>query len=213
MKKDNRTFEECLPIVNQCLERYRSRWTLTSLSWFDYDDVKSTITIHILKKWNKRDKTKDLKPWLLTVISNQLKNIVRNHYDKFKRPCLSCKHILNGTDCALYDSQCEECPLYAKWMKAKARGYEMNYPSSYSNPEDPSSNQQAHSVAGGLVDFPDDLLFKIKEELKKVLSKEIYSKFMVEHYFKTSSKEVKLSLKERKKIEVEVKKILERIGY
>ena len=51
---------------------------------------------HIYKKWHLWDQTKPIEPWLSRVVSNQFKNLLRNYYGNYVRPCLKCPHNLGN---------------------------------------------------------------------------------------------------------------------
>ena len=68
-------FEDCIDVIDVEIAKRRSKWGLTALAWMDYDDVSQIIRIHIYKKWHLYDPSKNLLPWIRTIISNQLKNL------------------------------------------------------------------------------------------------------------------------------------------
>ena len=128
------SYEEKYDVIEQELRKRSGKWFLTSLAWIDFDDVKQIIRTHIYKKWDQWDQSRPLKPWLNRIISNQLKNILRNYYSNFAKPCLSCPFNQSGIAeegakglCGFTESgsQCSECPLYAKWEKTKKAAYDI----------------------------------------------------------------------------------------
>ena len=116
-----RHFEECYDIIKNEINKKRGKWTLTSVTWMDFDDVSQIILAHIARKWPLWDQTRPLEPWVATIISNQISNIIRNNYSAFSRPCLKCDLNEGGDLCSLYGTQCSRCPLYAQWEKSKKR--------------------------------------------------------------------------------------------
>ena len=134
-KKNTRkkTFEESIHLIDTELQKRRGRWSLTSLSWMDYDDVCQIIRIHIYKKWSLYDQSKPLAPWLNRIISNQIKNIIRNNYGNYARPCLKCSAAGGESSCEIYANQCNECPLYHHWFKNKKRAHDTKLPVSLEN--------------------------------------------------------------------------------
>jgi hypothetical protein len=122
------TFEESFDFINQEIRKRRRKWSLTSLNWMDYDDVSQIIRAHIYEKWPLYDAEKPLGPWLNRIISNQIKNLIRNHYGNFARPCLKCEAATNESSCKIYKDQCADCPLYAKWEKTKKAAYSVKIP-------------------------------------------------------------------------------------
>lgn len=120
-------FEDKLKEIEAALERKRSKWDLDAVAYVDYDDIKQVIMSHIYKKWHLWDQTKPIEPWLSRVVSNQFKNLLRNHYGNYARPCLRCKFNLGGQSCSrniggLQDSSCAE---YKEWEQKKKAAYDI----------------------------------------------------------------------------------------
>lgn len=118
-------FEDKVVEINKALERKRGSWSLDAVNFIDYDDVKQIIMNHIYKKWHLWDQAKPIEPWLNRVVSNQFKNVLRNHYGNFARPCLKCA-FANGPDgCDRNRSGLQEksCPEYAVWEEKKKPAY------------------------------------------------------------------------------------------
>jgi hypothetical protein len=76
------------------------------------------------------------------IVTNQIRNIIRNNYTSFARPCLSCPFNQNkegdtGAEmsCGFTTSgkQCNQCPLYAKWEKIKKSAYDVKITVSLEN--------------------------------------------------------------------------------
>ena len=127
--------------IDEEIGKRRNKWFLDSLAWFSFDDVEQIIRAHIFKKWHQWDQRRPLKPWINKIITNQMKNILRNNYSNFVRPCLNCPfnqsgpsqdgHSLCGfTKTGLQDSS---CPLYAKWEKTKKSAYQIKMPVALEN--------------------------------------------------------------------------------
>ena len=83
-------FEDHLDLIDEEIRKRRGKWNLKSLAWMDFDDVSQIIKFHIFKKWHLYDPAKPLGPWLNKIISNQIKNLIRNNYGNYSRPCLRC---------------------------------------------------------------------------------------------------------------------------
>ena len=120
-KKSGPSFEESIHLIDEEIKKRRSKWNLTALAWMDYDDVSQIIRIHIHKKWDMYDPIKPLGPWLNRIISNQIKNLIRNHYGNYSRPCLRCAAAEGDSLCEIYQKQCSSCPLFAEWEKNKKK--------------------------------------------------------------------------------------------
>jgi len=126
--KDRPEFEDCLFIINEELLKRKGKWRLTAIAWMDFDDVCQKIRLHIFNKWAQWDNSRPLRPWLNTIITNQITNLIRNNYSSFSKPCLQCKYNQGGNLCALYDVQNSECSTYAKWEVGKKSAFDIRLP-------------------------------------------------------------------------------------
>ena len=122
------TYEDCWDIINDEIAKKRGKWNLTALAWMDYEDVSQILRFHIFKKWHLFDQTKNVKPWIRTIITNQIKNLIRNNYTNFIKPCSKCEAAQGETGCEIYKTQCSDCPLYKNWEKNKKTGYSAKMP-------------------------------------------------------------------------------------
>tara|TARA_Y100000593_G_C4292178_1_gene328820 strand:+ start:590 stop:1270 length:681 start_codon:yes stop_codon:yes gene_type:complete len=122
-RKKKLKFEDCIESIDTEISKRRSRWNLTALSWMDFDDVSQIIRIHIFKKWHLYDQSKSLAPWVNTLISNQIKNLIRNNYGNYCRPCLKCAAAESDSLCYIYGTQSSTCPLFAQWERTKKAAY------------------------------------------------------------------------------------------
>lgn len=145
MAEENNQFSysEKAKEIDEEIGKRRNKWFLDSLAWFSFEDVEQIIRAHIFKKWHQWDQRRPLKPWINKIITNQMKNILRNNYSNFVRPCLNCpfnqsgpaqdgvSHSLCGfTKSGLQDAS---CPLYAKWEKTKKSAYQIKMPVALEN--------------------------------------------------------------------------------
>jgi RNA polymerase sigma factor (sigma-70 family) len=126
----DKKYEDLIPQIEEILNKYRAKWQLNALSWLDYDDVCQIIRLHIYKKWHLWDQTRAFGPWVSILVSNQIKNLVRNNYTNFAKPCLKCEHFLGGTECSFTKSgeHDNSCKIYAKWQKKKESAYNLKIP-------------------------------------------------------------------------------------
>lgn len=126
----NETYEDKYPELEELLNKNRVRWQLDSINWMDYDDVCQMIRLHIFKKWHLWDQTRAFKPWASQIISNQIKNMIRNNYSNYAKPCLRCPHYLGHDGCSFTSNniQTEECDLFAKWRSKKEKVYNLKMP-------------------------------------------------------------------------------------
>lgn len=123
-------FEDKLIDLEDLLVRYRAKWQLSALAWMDYDDVSQIIRLHVYNKWHLWDQTRSFRPWASMVISHQIKNLVRNNYSNFAKPCLKCPFYLGSDQCSFTRSgvQNSDCDKFAKWQKKKERAYNLKLP-------------------------------------------------------------------------------------
>lgn len=118
------TFESLIDSINSEIIKRKNKWNLTAINWMDFSDVSQILRIHIYKKWHLYDPKKPLAPWVNRIISNQIKNLIRNNYSNFTRPCLKCAAAEGDDGCAIYSTQCKACPLYANWEKSKKNAHD-----------------------------------------------------------------------------------------
>ena len=162
-EEDKPTFEECLDIIDQEIAKRRPKWTLTSITWMDFDDVSQMIRIHIHKKWEQYDPTQPIEPWINKIISRQIQNIVRNNFSNFARPCLKCSASMPDNGCELYEKQCGDCPLYKVWEQRKKSAYDIKLPV--------SMEYHAHEVSEKFDSSIDTMnsIVKLNRKLKDIL--------------------------------------------
>ena len=116
-------FEDCINDINSEIFKRKNKWNLTAINWMDFSDVSQILRIHIYKKWHLYDPQKPLAHWINRIISNQIKNLIRNNYSNFTRPCLKCAAAESEDSCSIYSKQCNACPLYANWEKSKKNAH------------------------------------------------------------------------------------------
>ena len=160
------TYEEGIEAIEDELSRRRHKWFLHAVPSVDFDDVSQTIRIHIAKKWVQYDQSKPFRPWVNAIISSQMKNMLRNLYWNFERPCLRCPYNLNDQHCERTPSgeQCNQCPEYAKWEKTKKTAHNIKLPVSIENHQTEVHNNPDCSV--DIEHQIEQLNVKLKETLK-----------------------------------------------
>ena len=123
-------FEDKREDLDQLLLKYRPKWQLSALAWLDYDDVCQIIRLHVYNKWHLWELSRPFKPWASMIISNQIKNLIRNNYTSFAKPCLRCQYNMGGTLCDWTKSgdQDRTCADFEKWKKKKERAYNIKLP-------------------------------------------------------------------------------------
>jgi hypothetical protein len=172
-RKKKIRFEDRIDIINEELAKRKGRWFLDSVPWIDYDDVAQIIRIHIYQKWKLWDQERELKPWVNRIITNQFKNILRNYYLNFAKPCVGCPFNGNSSEensCSLTKSgvQDRECPLYRKWVKTKKFAHDVKIPVII----DALPFEDLYS-AGDNFDLPTTLV-RLNKELKEALTEKQY---------------------------------------
>jgi len=125
MKRNKIKFEKHLELINSEISKRKVKWTLSALNWIDFEDVSQIIKFHLYKKWNLYDSSKPLLPWINRIISNQIKNIIRNNYGNYARPCLKCKASFGENGCKIYGEQSQSCPLFKNWHNTKKNAYDI----------------------------------------------------------------------------------------
>ena len=128
-KKGEYTYEDFSDIIDIAIKRQQYKWRLKAVRWFDFEDVEQIIKLHISKKWHMWDQERPLEPWIGRIISNQIRNLVRNHYGNYVKPCSNCQ-FARGDECLMTRTKKQDntCQLYAKWEKSKKRGLELKLP-------------------------------------------------------------------------------------
>jgi len=178
MSKKRPKFEDCLEIINLQIAKKRHKWSLNSLSWIDYDDVAQIIRLHIFNKWKKYDPNKPLVPWISIIVTNQIKNLVRNHYTNYSRPCLRCDAAIDNDGCKIYKEQCEACPLFSHWKKTKQLATFIKLPVSIEN-----HSYEVHEIeeAQSFNHRDVDKINVIAKRILKPIEYKIYKYLYVDH--------------------------------
>ena len=161
-EEGNKPYDYFSKEIDQELQKRKKNWFLTSVNWIDFDDVSQIIRTHIFRKWDQWDQERPLKPWLNKIISNQFKNILRNYYSNYARPCLNCPFNQdaeqNGCSFTASKIQDSTCPLYKKWNNTKNHAYNIKI----SVPIDCHIHE--------LKDCVDNLSKPIEESVEKLIS-------------------------------------------
>lgn len=145
----------------------------------DFKDVSQILRIHIYKKWGLYDPNKPLEPWLNRIITNQIKNLIRNNYGNYSRPCLKCAAAESEDLCSIYTKQCNACPLYANWEKGKKRAHDAKLPLSLEN-----HSQEVYSLISDSFDV-ETTAQRLHSKIKTVLKPSewaIYELLYIKHF-------------------------------
>ncbi len=163
MQKKKLSFEDCIAKINTEIAKRRGKWNLTALAWMDFEDVSQILRIHIYRKWHLYDPIKPLSPWINRIISNQIKNLIRNNYGSFTRPCLKCAAAEGLEFCSIYTKQCNACPLYAHWEKTKKKAYDTKLPVALEN-----HSQEVFSLAADSPDI-EGAIIRFHKKMNEIL--------------------------------------------
>jgi RNA polymerase sigma factor (sigma-70 family) len=215
----DKTFEDCICEINEEIRKRKSKWKLTSISWMDFDDISQILRLHIYKKWDMYDSDKPLAPWLNRIITNQIKNLVRNNYGNYAKPCLKCAAAEGDDLCVIYDKQGSECPLYSNWEKNKKSAHDIKVPIPLEN-----HDHLLKSPVGDNFDFENSIrkLNNVLPKFLKPLEWKVYKHLFIENLseeevaklmgYKTSEKNRSPGYKQikniKKSIIIKVKKII-----
>tara|TARA_Y100000296_G_scaffold86206_1_gene125100 strand:+ start:631 stop:1332 length:702 start_codon:yes stop_codon:yes gene_type:complete len=219
-RKPKVRFEDNIDIISEEIKKRKGKWTLTSIAWMDFEDISQILKIHIFKKWHLYDQSKPILPWLNRIISNQLKNLVRNNYTNYCKPCLRCAAAEPDSSCSIYGAQDSRCPLYKRWVHKKKSAYDVKMAL-------PLENHKNEVNAG--TDHPSllDGITKLHEKLRQTLKPNewlVYQSFYINNEsevdiakklnFKTTEKNRSPGYKQIKNIQKSImnkaKKILEK---
>lgn len=214
-----KTFEQCLDEINVEIAKRASRWQLSGIPSVSFEDVSQIIRIHIFRKWNLYDQKRPLIKWVNTVISNQIRNIVRNLYGNYSRPCLSCKCNEGGNLCSIYGTQNNQCPMLAYWEKNKKNAHDIKLAVTLENHSQEVSNQISDYMD---IDKTSAELHKKMETILKPIEWKVYKHLYIKHGeeqdlgrilgFKTTEKGRTVGYKQlsniKKSIIAKVKKLL-----
>jgi RNA polymerase sigma factor (sigma-70 family) len=130
VNKKKPKFEDCLAKIDEEINKRRGKWGLTAIHWIDFDDVAQIIRIHIYNKWHLYKPENPLGPWLNIIINNQIKNLIRNNFGNFAKPCLKCSAYVGENECKIYKVCSSDCPYLREWNKNKKTAYNLRITSS-----------------------------------------------------------------------------------
>tara|TARA_Y100000592_G_C5480485_1_gene325159 strand:- start:3828 stop:4502 length:675 start_codon:yes stop_codon:yes gene_type:complete len=188
-KNGDYTYEDFSEVIDAAIKRQQYKWRLNAVKWFDFDDVQQIIKLHISKKWHMWDQRRPLEPWIGRIISNQIRNLIRNHYGNYVNPCPDQNSI---------DHNPSTCKICQKWKKSKKVALELKIPLST---EDFVKEVSAREYLD--FDFGSSLE-KLNEEMRLRLSSIHYTAYKMLYFDKSSEEDVakfmgyKISAQKRK---------------
>lgn len=178
------------------IERRRPKWR--AISVLEFDDVKSILLSRIYQQLDLYDEKRPLDRWTNTVISNGIRNLLRDNVYRDARPCISGKApgcgggSSYGSGCAYNqgDNKCgwtksglqdSSCAFYAKWMAKKQTKFAISAPLSIENHLDEYHTQPGEIVTEEWVDEKKKLIdSKILGRLNKEEAR-IYKLLFIKH--------------------------------
>ena len=183
------TFEESYKEIERLVDNRRAGWTYVSI--LEWKDVRQILLIKTFNKWHLYDPEKSegrLDRWLNTLITNEMRNLRRDHLLRWSRPCIgggnangkSCEYR-RGEEGCLYTSsgrQCEECPLYAKWQKTRMHQLHIK-----SNVPLEHHAQEVNNIQEDFVDIA-GIKDSVDQEMLQALTqweKRVYRLLMIRH--------------------------------
>ena len=179
-------FEDYIDIIETAIRKQRSRWRLDSIAWFDFQDVEQVIKIHIHNKWHMWDQKRPLEPWINIIVANQIRNLVRNHYGNYTKPCLNCEFNMGDVSCSYTASKIQDsqCKLYLNWSKTKKSALDLKITTTTENHE----HEIGYSSDKNL-QF-EKSISKLNLEMKKELSKTHYKAYLMLYFDEASEEDV-----------------------
>lgn len=132
-------YEECLYWV----EKRRRTIDLASIEWID---IRQLILIRLSQQYHMFDPAKGpFKKWANHVITNAIRNIWRDNYRVYARPCVGCVDNMGNENCRRTDSglQCAQCPAYREWEAKKKAQHDIKLAVSMENHTQEVSNHQS----------------------------------------------------------------------
>lgn len=119
-------FEDRIPDIKKAISKRRPQWRVAAL---DFEDVEQIVMTRVFLKYHTFDVERgEFSHWLSRVISNAIKNVLRENLFKWSRPCISgCAFNMGGDECSKTSSgkQCDECVIYKNWKKRKESHFQV----------------------------------------------------------------------------------------
>lgn len=117
-KKFNQYQKEIIKV----LDSKQSFWHLHAVVYKDWLDIRMEIMAHIFHKIHLFNPEKsEIGAWCNTVISNQLKNKLRNEHGSLLPACHTCPN-----DCE-FKHLSEDCPKYKEWEVTKKAKFDVRH--------------------------------------------------------------------------------------
>lgn len=173
-----RSFEQCYDEILRLVEMRKFRWTLSAINWMDWDDVRQQLLAHIFKKWHLYKQDKKLSSWVMTVVNNQMINMIRNYYGNYKKPCINCEFYEEENSCKKFGEISTKCELFRTWVHGKKSKHDIQLPLPMEN-----HTNEVFELKGQNIDIEKsghNLYLKMKTILKP-LELIVYKGLFVDH--------------------------------
>ena len=122
-------YETYSELIDREIHKRKLKWHLTAVNYIDFDDISQLLRTHISKKLHLYNSEKAaFVNWLNTVISNRMRNLLRDHYGSFAKVCNKCAAAEGEEGCRIYGSQCVACPAFYNWTLSKKNAYDIRLP-------------------------------------------------------------------------------------
>ena len=179
IKINTSLYEEYSEVIHREIYKRRHKWHLTAISYMDFDDVVQIIKLHVLKKIHQYDKNEGVfVNWLNTLISNQIRNLLRNHYGAFNKICNSCEASEVDNKCAIYKEQCSKCPAYYNWSLSRKGAYNVKLALSSENHFNEINSLPSESID---IDRSSILVHKKMLSVLNPIEGKVYRLLYIEH--------------------------------
>lgn len=182
-------FHEKLPEIQNIVKMIVTKWNLAGIPYLDRNDVASEILTHVYQKLHLFDQTRPIGNWTNSVCNNFLKNLFRNHFYKYSRPCLNCPAFLGGSSCRIFGEVSTKCDLYAKWDGEKKQQHDVALPLSSEFHGNEINSKPADSLD------VEKIISELLPKLKAKLTPNEYFLFTKIHLENVSEKEALAGLK------------------
>ncbi len=124
--KNPTTFEEAIPFIDKILRMSAHKWNLKAVPSVTFDDISQICRLHIWKKFHLYNQDMPIEPWISTIISNQIRNLLRNYYYSNVSVCQKCPENEQNGLCRIYGKQSSpDCPLYMRWERSKKNAFDI----------------------------------------------------------------------------------------
>lgn len=129
IESNRKLYEAYSELIDREIQKRKLKWHLTAINHIDFDDISQILRTHIVKKLQLYNPKKSaFVNWLNTVISNQIRNLLRNYYGSFAKPCNKCAASEGEDGCRIYGTQCSNCPAFYNWCLSKKNAYDIRLP-------------------------------------------------------------------------------------